>query len=506
MSAQEESPLLELGAFELAAKIRSGQCTSLEVVDAHIQEIKKWNPLINAVVEDSFSAAYAQARACDAEIQKILVEGKDAVNTLPPLFGVPFTLKEMISVSNFKHTLGSVHRRSFVSSHDATVTTRLKMAGAILMGTTNVPELGFWFECANEIYGRTSNPYDLSRTSGGSTGGEAALVGAGASPFGVGSDIGGSVRMPAGFCGVFGHKPSGRLVPMTGHFPVYHDQAEKWRGDQYPLTVLGPLTRKASDLYPLMELLIGPDQVDLEIRSNFKLKPRVTDWSGKTVWVMASPYIKGVARTSTEVADATMTAARYFEAMGATLKIMRANVFEDAVKLWFASLSKASDRSFTEILADGQTIDYKRELLKLALFKGDYTLPALGASLLETVSRRFEAKLEGTKQDSFDQIDQLKKDLGALLGEDSILILPVHPRTAPKHNTPILRPFDFAMTGIFNALEVPATAAPMGLGEHGLPLGIQVIAGDGQDHLTMSAAEVLESAFGGWQKPPLPAS
>ncbi|MFN7729475.1 MAG: amidase [Bdellovibrio sp.] len=504
MSAHAESPLLELGAFELAGKIRSGQCTSLEVVDAHINEVKKWNPLINAVVEDNFNSAYSQARACDAEVQKRRTAGADAVNTLPPLFGVPFTLKEMISVANFKHTLGSVHRRSFISKHDATVTTRLKKAGAILMGTTNVPELGFWFECANEIYGRTNNPYDLSRTSGGSTGGEAALVGAGASPFGLGSDIGGSVRMPAGFCGVFGHKPSGRLVPMTGHFPIYHTEAEKWRGDRYPLTVLGPLTRKASDLYPLMELLIGPDQIDLEIRPGFKLKPRVTDWTGKVVWVMPSPSIKGVARTTPEIAETAMTAARYFEAMGATLKVMRANVFEDAVKLWFASLSKASGRSFTEILSDGQTIDYKRELLKLVLFKGDYTLPALGASLLETLSRRFESKLEGTKQESFDQIGQLKKELGALLGEDAILILPVHPRTAPKHNTPILRPFDFAMTGIFNALEVPATAVPMGLGEQGLPLAVQVIAADGQDHLTISAAEVLESAFGGWHKAPFP--
>lgn len=494
-------PILESGAFELAAQIKSGQRTSLEIVEAHIQAIKIWNPVINAVVEDCFSAAFREARAADARLRE--AQEKNLVLDLPPLFGVPFTIKEMVSVQGLKHTLGSVHRRAVVSQHDATVTKRLKDAGAILLGTTNVPELGFWFECANEIYGRTNNPFDPSRTSGGSTGGEAALIGAGASPFGIGSDIGGSIRMPAAFCGIFGHKPSGRLVPMTGHYPLYQGDAERWRGEKYPLTVLGPLARKAADLYPLMQILMGPDGVDQEIRANFKLKPRVTDWSGQTVWVMPSPHLQGVSRVSTELSESARNAARYFEAMGATLKEMRADVFEDAVAIWFASIAKNKDRSFTDVLGDGSPIDYKREMLKLALFKGDYTLPALGASLLETVSRRFEKNLKDSHEASLEKAKDLKDRMNNLLGENAVLILPVHPRVAPKHNTPILRPFDFALTGIFNALELPGTSVPMGLNDQGLPLAVQVIGADGQDHLTISAAEVLESAFGGWQKPEL---
>ncbi len=494
-------PILESSAFELAEQIRSGLRTSEEVVRAHIKQIELWNPKLNALIEDRFQEAILEARACDQKRAK-----KNGALKLPPLFGVPFTTKEMISVRGFRHTLGSIHRKDDRLTFDATVVTRLKQAGAILLGTTNVPELGFWFECENPVYGRTNNPYDLGRTPGGSSGGEAAIIGSGGSPFGLGSDIGGSIRIPAAFCGIFGHKPTRRLIPITGHFPVYPENASTWKGDDYPMTVVGPLTRIAKDLYPLMQILIGPDGHDQEIKADFKLKERVTDWTGKTVWMLPNPRIKGVATTEKELREAVKTAARYFEAMGANLKEMRDDTFKESVLLWFASMSRSKIRSFTDILAGGSVgISYAKELFKIGIRRGRYTLPSLAASALEVMARRHEQKLSSKREASFAQLDRLTKKLNELLDENSILILPIHPRVAPRHGTPLLRPLDFLVTAIFNSLDLPATAVVMGLDES-LPLSVQIVAGQFQDHLTISAAEALEAAFGGHTPPAKPAN
>ena len=498
--------ILDASSFELAEQIRKQQRTSVEIVQAHIDEIRRWNPLINALVEERFTAALKEAAACDFAFADLYAsDAASRIETLPPLFGVPFTIKEMITVAGFKHTLGSIHRKNDRRDLDATVVTRLKKAGAILLGTTNVPELGFWFECSNPVYGRTNNPYDLSRTAGGSTGGEAALIGAGASPFGLGSDVGGSIRMPAGFCGVFGHKPSRRLIPLTGHFPVYPDTAAKWNGANYPLVTVGPLSRRASDLYPLTAIIAGADGIDLEVTPEARLQPRVKSWKGKTVWMLANPRITGTSRVDDEMSQVTKNAARYFEVMGAELKIMRKDLFKDGVVLWFAAMTRSRARSFTDVLTDGQDISYGGELLRILLRQPRYTIPGLAASAMETLSRKNQDKLELRHAESLRKLDQLRDELNTLWGDHSILIMPNHPRVAPTHGAPLLRPFDFVHTGIFNALEMPATVVPMGLSE-GLPLAVQVIAGEGQDHLTLSAAEVLDSAFGGCRRANFPES
>ena len=497
--------ILESGAFELAEQIKSGELKSLDVVQAHIDEILKWNPELNALVEDRFTDAISEARACDRKISELNNTDPAAITKLPPLFGVPFTIKEMISVEGFRHTLGSVHRKENIAKQDATVVERLKKAGAILMGTTNVPELGFWFECENPVYGRTNNPYDLKRTAGGSTGGEAALIGAGASPFGLGSDVGGSIRMPAGFCGIFGHKPSAKIIPMTGHFPIYQDNAAFWKGSAYPLTVIGPLARRAKDLYPLMQLLIGIDNRDPETRGDFKLKPRVKSWVGKTVWMLPSPRMAGAALTDGEISDSVRIAARYFEAMGADLKEMRSDIFKDALGMWFAAMTRSKVRSFTDTMTSGQDLSYARELLKSVMGRGQYTLPALAASALEVFGRKNETKVDGKRRSTLAALEDLQKELTGLLGEDAILILPNHPRVAPRHSTTLLRPFDYIYTGIFNALEFPSTACTMGLDE-GIPVAIQIVSGPDQDHFSLSAAEVLEDSFGGWKRPEFPSN
>src|SRR5690606_35651543 len=158
-----------------------------------------------------------------------------------------------------------------------------------LLATTNVPELGFWYETENVIYGRTNNPHDVRRTCGGSSGGEAASVSSRGSAFAIGSDIGGSIRTPAFFCGIFGHKPSLRMLPLTGHFPFNNDEFALLQEPQYPYTTLGPLAYKAQDLHDLLILMKGPDGIDPQTRPDVKLKPLISDISKIKVYHLENP-------------------------------------------------------------------------------------------------------------------------------------------------------------------------------------------------------------------------
>ena len=250
--------LLTLSGVDLAKRIATKQVSPSEVLEVHIARIEKVNPQLNAMVEDDFARARKTAR----EQTETLMSGTGPTN-LPVFFGVPFTVKEMLSYKGMKRTGGSIHHRDSVMDWDATIVERMRHAGAIPMGTTNVPELGFWFETFNPVYGRTNNPYDVTRTCGGSSGGEGSLIGAGASPFGLGSDIGGSIRIPAFFCGVFGHKPSRYWLPLTGHFPYGREEfGDLLLKDKYPFTSIGPLSRRAADLNPLLQLMVGADAHD----------------------------------------------------------------------------------------------------------------------------------------------------------------------------------------------------------------------------------------------------
>src|SRR6202011_2168840 len=175
--------------------------------------------------------------------------------TLPPLLGVPFTVKESIAVRGMPNSAGLVARQGLASEDNAPAVQRLLDAGAIALGVTNTSELTLWIESNNRVYGQTSNPYDGTRTAGGSSGGEGAAVGSGGSPFGIASDIAGSIRIPAFFCGVFGHKPSAGLVPNSGLYPPAPGESGRMLGT-------GPLARRAEDLMPLLRIIAGPDGQD----------------------------------------------------------------------------------------------------------------------------------------------------------------------------------------------------------------------------------------------------
>jgi len=207
--------LLFRSATELARMIRDREVSSRDVVEAHIRRIEEVNPSLNAVVATRFDDAREEARRAD-----VLISRASAPGDVSPLCGVPCTVKEAFALEGMPNTGGLLSRKGKVARQDATTVSRLRSAGAIPLGVTNVSELGMWVESNNLVYGRTASAHGRRRTSGGSSGGEGAIVSAGGSPFGLASDIGGSIRVPAFFNGVFGHKPTGGLVPNSGQFPL----------------------------------------------------------------------------------------------------------------------------------------------------------------------------------------------------------------------------------------------------------------------------------------------
>src|ERR1700687_2640929 len=229
---------------EISESVRTKKLSSVEVVEAHLERAEAVQPKVNAFVHLDAEAAQAQARCADDAVQRGAALG--------PLLGVPVTLKSCIDVAGWPSPAGSSLRKDYVAEADATLAARLRAAGAILLGNTNTPEFLMAYETDNLISGKTSNPWDLSRSAGGSSGGEAAAIASGCSAGGVGSDGGGSIRVPAHFCGICGLKPTPGRIPATGHYP-------QSVGPFALLGVVGPMARTIADLKLLFEAMQGPD-------------------------------------------------------------------------------------------------------------------------------------------------------------------------------------------------------------------------------------------------------
>ena len=328
-----------------------------------------------------------------------------------------------------------------------------------------------------QVYGRTSNPYDPSRIVGGSSGGEGAAVAAAFAPFGLGSDIGGSIRMPAFFNGVFGHKPSAGLVPNDGQFPVDNDPAML----RYQCT--GPLTRRAEDLLPLLRILadgpVGPDDVDLSALS------------------VVSVESNGRHAVAPELVAAQRRAVASLREMGARVASAEVAALRRSFDIWGSMLSAAREVPFRTLLAGGGRFSTPREIALLLRGRSPHTLPALGLAVLE----RWPDLLPGRGKRYCAMGRALREELASLIG-DGVLFYPSFPSLAPKHNAPLRNPFAFSYTAILNVAELPATQVPLGLDPSGLPLGVQVAAAPGNDAVTIAVARHLEAAFGGWTPPP----
>lgn len=473
------SPFLLESATRLAERIRTGENRSTEIVEAHIDAIQAVNPALNAVVADRFEAARREAQAADAAVA--------AGGELPPLHGVPCTIKESFGLAGMPQASGLVSRRGLRSSTDATVVARWRAAGAIPLGVTNTSELNMWMESSNRVYGRSNNPYLQDRIVGGSSGGEGAIVGSGASPFGLGSDIGGSIRMPAFFNGVFGHKPSPGLVPNSGQYPIAEGEALRLLGS-------GPLCRRAEDLYPLVRLAAGPDGIDPSTRPMELLPPSLEQIAGLRVVQIEG---NGLRRASTDLRVGIERAARSLEQRGATVVKAAPKSLRRTLVLWAGLMSANADHSFSELLGGGAKVNAVKELLLWCVRQSPHTLPAIILALVEGLPGVEPSDV----QKLYDETARMRDELAALVGDRGVILFPPYTRTAPRHGMPLLTPIDFSYTAIWNALEVPVTQVPLGLDGQGLPLGVQVVGMPGCDHLTMSVALALESDLGGWVPP-----
>lgn len=475
-------PLLLESATSLARKIREGALRSRDVVEAHITRARAVNPTLNALVAERFEAARREADAADERLQR---EGPGAVG---PLHGVPCTIKECFALEGMPQSSGLVQRKDYRSTHDAVTVQRLRAAGAIPLGVTNVSELCMWMESFNKVYGRTSTPYDAARTCGGSSGGEGAMVGSGASPLGLGADIGGSIRMPAFFCGVFGHKPSGGLVPGSGQWPQPEEASLR-------MLTTGPLARRAEDLWPALRILAGPDGVDTGCRDFDLGDPAQVKLS--SLRVLSVPT-DGLGAPESSLLEAQRRAATHLGGLGARVREAPLPGTRWALPYWSARMHKGRGDGFCRQMGGGEReVAPGRELLRWLLRRSPHTLPAIGLGLLEKLTSEAPEQLEKNYQASL----RFRDELAQLLGDDGVLLYPSHPRVAPRHYRALLPPIGWRYTAIFNMAELAVTQVPLGLDADGIPLGVQVAAAPGKDHLTIAVALELERAFGGWVPP-----
>lgn len=472
-------PLLQVSAVELGRRIRQRHVSSREVVEAHIARARAVNPTINAIVAERYEDALKEAAAADAAVR----QGRE----LGPLHGVPFTVKEAFALTGMPQCAGLVARRDHRATEDATAVARVRAAGAIPLGVTNTSELCMWMESSNRVYGRTNNPYDRGRIVGGSSGGEAAIVGAGASPFGVGSDVGGSIRNPAFFNGVFGHKPTGGLVPNSGQFPATDSTVHGY------LTT-GPICRRAEDLMPLLRLMAGPDDQDAVCRAMPLGDPDEVDLSRLRVLHVPD---NGFLSVSDDLREAQDRVAAHLVSRGAKLEKRTFPRLRRSIEIWSAMLSEAGSTSFSVMLGNGKDVNLWAQMPLWLLRRSPHTLPALGLALIERLMKSSPKRIARFIEEG----SALRSELVDALGANGVMLYPVYPETAPKHVWPLVPPIRWAYPAILNVMEVPATAVPLGLDARGLPLGIQVAASHGNDHLTIAVARELERAFGGWVAP-----
>lgn len=478
--------LEDVPATELGRRVQAGELSAQTLLDDFQARLLSKNPALNALVVDRLDRARHEARAIDAAV----ANGEDP----GPLAGVPFTTKEMASAEGLPVTAGSLARRGAISQRDATFVARAREAGAVLVGVTNQSELGLWWESVNPVYGRTKNPYDRRRTAGGSSGGEGALVGAGLNGFGIGSDMGGSIRLPAFFCGVFGHKPTGNFVPTSGHYPLDYSAYRIQEPPSTQYVSIGPMSRHAIDLLPILGVISGaceddPYAIDPDIGA-------LTDIAGKRVYYLEDPKIRFATAPVRAQRDAVRRSVRLLRDRGADVRPWDGPKLKHALQIFTCMLAELDEGVGLESLLATGGVPILRELPRMLRGSNTHT----GSSLMVVFGERFVKPSPTGVEKMANYGRKLARQIDEHLGDDAVLVLPTFPRQAPRHGTTLLRPFDVAYTGLFNVTEQPVTAVPTGL-RGGLPTGVQIVGRTGNDHLPISMAVALEDAGMRWVPP-----
>jgi amidase len=460
----DEGALCFRSAAELAKLIRSGDASSVEAVQACLARIDEVNPAINAVVR---RAPDALERARDAD--RAYVHGEP----LGPLHGVPFTIKDSLDTAGVVTTAGTAGWAHRVPERDATAVARLRAAGAILLGKTNTPEFTWANETDNDVYGRTSNPYDLERSPGGSSGGAASIVAAGGSPFDIGSDTGNSIRFPAHLCGIAGIKPTSGRVPRTGHYPGFAGLLES-------LTQLGPMARRVDDLALLLGVIAGPDGEDPHVVPAPLGDPAHVDVG----------RLRVVAFTDNRIVTPTVETMRAVQTAAAALSDVGADVdwrippTADASAAWrglvradgLAWLRRRFDEAGTPPF--GSLFDHGRIEPPEPMDAAALTALAEAADLARSALLRWMRDVD-------------------------VIVCPVVPRPAGRHGEGNVAGFGDSYAEVHNLTGWPAAVVRAGSSPEGLPIGVQLVAPPWREDLALAAARVVEAASGGWVVPDL---
>lgn len=460
---------------EIVSALHTGAVGALELLDATVARVERLDQSVNAVVTMAVDRARAEAQAVD--------DARANGQPLGPLAGVPITIKDALATEGIRSTGGAVELAEFVPEDDAAVVSTVREAGAVIFGKTNIPRWSGDYQSYNEMFGTTNNPWDLERTPGGSSGGPAASVAMGFSGFEIGTDIGGSIRVPSSFCGVFGHKPSFGVIPTHGYL-----DSTRFHRNVADVNVFGPMTRSMEDLMMLFDLLAGPNPDDaagwrLELpppRATALADFRVAAWIDDTMCPL-DPGVEAVLTASVEA-------------------------LEEA----------------------GARIDHQRrpDLDPVAAAVDGANLIALAAEISDddTSHRPGPGGPDGVRI-SHRQWDVMHRERGRLrqrwaefFTEVDILLCPVTPVPAFRHTHSEGSNWAEASLSEYHDLPyrhllrwntmigsayLPVTTPPVGRTEDGLPVGIQIVAPYLNDHTALAFAREVTKVIGGYEPPPL---
>ena len=454
---------------ELASLVRDRAVSPVETVEAHLRRIERRNPSLNAIVTIAGDVA-EQARAAEAEV----IAGK----LRRPLHGLPLTIKDTIDTAGLRTTYGSRLFVQNIPSADAPVVARLKDAGAIILGKTNTPEMAIPYETDNPVFGRTNNPHDVSLTAGGSSGGEAAAIAAGLSPAGIGSDLSGSIRVPAHFCGIAGLKPTTGRVPMDGHVP-------RTAGPLSLGACIGPMARTVEDLALLLSVIADPTQFEISSDGN----PDQIRSSDLRIAYYADD---GITPVTNEVRDVVQNAARALGAAGVSVDEATPPGVSRGSHLWVELFAMAA-RNEIASLYRGSEKEAGAKLLKI--LRQTQVAGAEFEDGIKAAERLADAVLEREK---------LREKLLAWMKTFPLILAPVGATAAFPHGAEtisagsgtvsVFRAFSYCQT--FNVFGLPSLAVPAGRTATGLPLGVQIIGRPFEERTVLAAGKLIEQALG----------
>ena len=463
-------PLHYASIADISDSVRSKKFSPVEIVAAHLERIEAMQPKLNAFVHLDAEAARAQARRAEDAVQR--------GGALGPLLGVPVTLKSCIDVAGWPCPAGSLLRKDYVAEADSPLASRLRAAGAVLLGNTYTPEFLMAYETDNLVSGKTSNPWNLSHSAGGSSGGEAAAIASGCSAGGVGSDGGGSIRVPAHFCGICGLKPTPGRIPATGHFPAGVG-AFSWIG------VVGPMARTIADVRALFEVMAGPDPGDASSAPVPLRTVNDAQLKGLRVGVLESDAL---GKVDAETHAALQKAANDLAAQGFVVEPMRLEGLERAIELWWFFFGPTIAHLFKPSVVGLED--------KLSHIFRDYMqfaeTPVTLDALLNACAER----------------DLLREKILRQARDVPILLSPVSTTTAFRHGEGTWRPGakqcyrdTMRFSQWLNLTGFPGASVPASVSAEGLPIGVQVIGRPHEEELVLAVAERIENGRGSWQAP-----